>query len=418
MPGLLRLLGRGLARTINIRRRRGPGRTARRLRWRGRARLRAAASSLLRLGWSLSLLTHPLQLLLAERAQLGLSLLGELIRSGRRRRALLNRRDGAFRAIAASSSPQRFFALAGSLLADSIHFGLLADLSEQPTQEREPENNQNEDEIGEIHARSIAIRSLRPPPVGGEEYGMMDSATELTPQEAAERRAWRLAVLLTGDADVATRITESALESQPRLGDLPQSRVDRLIILRAREWAQAAGAFHTRPGSRPGSGPRRPLLTRLRESHRAARGQRRQNASAEAPDQPDERSDPLQLFAGDAAPLRAALRDLTRQGQEAWILHELDGKDLLETARAMDCSRSAAARHIERARGAITERLGDKRRRATHALRAQAHALDPGVFISRRRAKVRRRRLARAIGLGFGLLVVGAAIWMIWSAVA
>ena len=50
-----------------------------------------------------------------------------------------------------------------------------------------------------------------------------------------ERRIWRLAFLLAGDADRAAALIATVLRDQPHPERLEPGRLDRLVILHARE---------------------------------------------------------------------------------------------------------------------------------------------------------------------------------------
>lgn len=211
--------------------------------------------------------------------------------------------------------------------------------------------------------------------------------------EACERRAWRLAALLSGDSVRAERIVAQALDAQPDPTLLPDARLDRLVILRAREILGESRDPRNRRS--PRRLPRLPapgvLLDRLRASHRQARGEVRSRGPV-AVEQED-----IRLFHGEAARAHEALSSLSEQAREAWILRELDGKDMIEIARAMDCSKTAAARHLEQARDRMTLLLGEDAEDALGALRHGADRLDPGAFIARRAVVKKRGRRLRLI---------------------
>ena len=111
---------------------------------------------------------------------------------------------------------------------------------------------------------------------------------------ACQRRAYRLATLLTGDPVGAVRVLEAVERSQPDLRAIDSARLDRLTILRSRE--VTAG----------------PL--------------------------------PAEALPADAA---GAIAGLAAQPREAWMLIRAYGLPLRETARAMDCSVTATKRHVE-----------------------------------------------------------------------
>jgi len=169
---------------------------------------------------------------------------------------------------------------------------------------------------------------------------------------ACERRAYRLATLLTGDPVGAVRVLEAIERSQPDLRAIASARLDRLTILRSRE--VTAG----------------PL--------------------------------PAEALGADAA---RAIADLATQPREAWLLIRAYGLPLRETARAMDCSVTATKRHIEladRRMAAILDGDGDVR--AIEALRAYSKSLRLPEHLAAHRE--RRRHNGRVLTLIGMVLVV------------
>jgi len=215
-----------------------------------------------------------------------------------------------------------------------------------------------------------------------------------TPETAtdAERRAWRIALLLTGDAARADAGMVSVLAAQPDLEAIPPARRDRLVLLRARE--SLAGGL-----SKPSIG----LLERLRTAHLQRRGDEAAPASRDA------------VFSAVAnALLQFSLRT-PHQRHEALMLHRVEGMDLRQTARAMDCSTTAAARHLEAAEQAVAEAMGRDYTRASAMLRAQAREATPGPSVHRtRRVVLRRRRWKRAAMWVTTLALLGAVAWGAW----
>jgi len=88
---------------------------------------------------------------------------------------------------------------------------------------------------------------------------------------------------------------------------------------------------------------------------------------------------------------------------------------MVETARAMDCSRSAAERHLERARSALGEAFGDSLTEAAAALRDRVSGLDATWIVRRRRVARRRRRWTWVVLLmvGLGAAAAGVALWRV-----
>ncbi len=170
---------------------------------------------------------------------------------------------------------------------------------------------------------------------------------------ACERRAYRLATLLTGDPiRRAVGVLEAVERSQPDLRAIESVRLDRLTILRSRE--VTAG----------------PL--------------------------------PAEALPADAA---SALADLAAQPREAWMLIRAYGLPLRETARAMDCSATATRRHIELADRRMAATLdGQGVAGAIEALRAYSKSLRlPDHYVVHRE---RRRRNGRIRTLIIMVLVV------------
>ncbi|MFM9996649.1 MAG: hypothetical protein ACKVU4_12725 [Phycisphaerales bacterium] len=190
---------------------------------------------------------------------------------------------------------------------------------------------------------------------------------ELTRTRAVERRIWRLAFLLTADPDRAAALIDDVLDSGPDPATLEPARLDRLIVLRSREGAGAAGAATPTPVA---------------------------GMSGEA-----------------ARTLRAALK-LPPQPLEAWVLARVDELDDLHVSRAMDCSRTAAGHHLEAADAAMRRSLADGFDAGLAALRAFADALDLGPIIAHHRALARRRRTRGSlIVIGVvGLVVLGVTV--------
>lgn len=177
---------------------------------------------------------------------------------------------------------------------------------------------------------------------------------------AFERRIWRLAFLLTGDGAVAADVIDAVLRDQPDPASLEPARLDRLVVLHTRE----------------------------------ARSRR----AGGAPPLPDSK----------AARALQAVVTLEHQPREAWVLTHLDDLEELRVSRAMDCSRTAAARHLEAAEGAMKAALGADLAACVEALRRAADDLDPVAIIMRQRARRRRERNRRAL-IGAGLAIIAAA---------
>jgi hypothetical protein len=169
-------------------------------------------------------------------------------------------------------------------------------------------------------------------------------------REACERRVYRLATLLTGNRVAATRAIQSVIDVQPDLRKLDSAHMDRLTVLRSREIEAAT-------------------LVDDQVPHRVA----------------------------------AALASLERQQREAWVFARIYRLAPREAAKAMDCSVTAASRHLERADDAIRAALGDQAGEAAESLVRFSMSLDVPEFYRKRRAL--RRRLRWGIRLIVALLV-------------
>lgn len=187
-------------------------------------------------------------------------------------------------------------------------------------------------------------------------------------KQAYERRAWRLALLLTGDSAVAATIALDAGRHKD-LASLPADRLDRLVIQHAREMpAKKRGPW---PTSLP---------------------------------TPDSQTTAALAFLG----------SLPTQPRDAFILQRIDELDDLHAARAMDCSKTALANHLAAADEAFVTEFGDETQSHIRSMRTYADSLNPDPAISATREHQRRRRKQRrvliAILLSVGCLATFAAI--------
>lgn len=174
--------------------------------------------------------------------------------------------------------------------------------------------------------------------------------------DAYRHRVWRLAVLLTGDTAAAAALFSGIMRHRKRIERVEPQRLDRLILLRARERAEAL----------------------------------RDPANVE--------------------PRFARVYRLPEQPLEAWVLRRVEQLDETVAARAMDCSKTALRLHLKAADEALAEAgAGDSDDPAT-ALRRRIDALDPAPAVARWRAKRRKRRwwvLLLAIALLAALALAG-----------
>lgn len=164
---------------------------------------------------------------------------------------------------------------------------------------------------------------------------------------SCERRVYRLAVMLTGNPNAATGVISQVVGSQPDLAQLDSAHMDRLTVLRSREIKPAALVHDAIP-----------------------------------------------------QPSANAVANLTAQQREAWVFGRVYRTPLREMARAMDCSSTAAERHLLQADVAIRTAIGiEPSIAATQFLKASL-AIDVPEFHRRRLLIKRRMKLAtRAIVL-------------------
>lgn len=187
--------------------------------------------------------------------------------------------------------------------------------------------------------------------------------------DACERRVYRLALLLTGGPPAAIDVVESVVSDGRDLGKMDSARLDRLTLLRARE--RVAG-----------------------------------------------RTGPVRGAWADPAVGRTVsetLACLRPQQREAWVLSRVYRLPEREMARSMDCSLTAARRHLEQADTVVSGRLGERAATVADELLHVSLAVDvPAIYRARR---VRRRRIRRAVRTAAVVLaaaaVVALAVWMI-----
>lgn len=188
-------------------------------------------------------------------------------------------------------------------------------------------------------------------------------------RRALEARVWRLAFLLSADPAAADRLAEAILRTERDLRRVPPERLDRLIILRARE----LGAARSREAPLSGGPP---------------------------------------IMSDFAARAHRAVLNLAPQPREAWVLARIDSLGEIATARAMDCSRTAAARFLSQADDHLRSELGAGFEQAVGELRAAADALDPAprVFAVRQALSRRRAMKLAIIGIALAILLLGGAL--------
>jgi len=159
---------------------------------------------------------------------------------------------------------------------------------------------------------------------------------------------YRLALLLTGTAKRASRVTEAVIGVRSDPSRMRGTLLDRLTVLRSREVSRA----------------------------------------------------PLDAPEIDAT-TRTMLFELSRQQLEAWVFHRVFGLPLRDMAKGMDCSVTATARHLDEAESALEREGGaGASARAAASVRAWIAMVDVPVFHRRRMERRRRIRLGvRIVGI-------------------
>ena len=188
---------------------------------------------------------------------------------------------------------------------------------------------------------------------------------------AFQRRAWRLAVMLSSDPAHAQELFDHLMRELPTIERLDPVRLDRMVIMRAREFEPEIEAA---PRTMP------PKL----------------------PDDP-------------AARALIAARVLPRQAREAWLLRHVDQMEDRDIAKAMDCSVTALLRHLEVAEQHMRDMLGDQFEPAATALRNRIAQRDPMPVIARWEARRRRGRFLRRIVWLILLAALATAAWWAWQ---
>lgn len=202
--------------------------------------------------------------------------------------------------------------------------------------------------------------------------GSQDLATR---REAYERRVWHLATLLSGDQDRAAALALRIVDTRAALEELDAPRLDRLVILTARRWRDEQGAAQPPPG----------------DAAAGADGRGKENAVPEA------------------LAILEFLRGRPFQHGEVWILRRVDALEDIRASQAMDCSRSAAGRFLERAEEELEARFRLPSEDLAAIVRAYADRLEPAPVLSAHRAgRARRRRRRRAVVV---IAVIGAALF-------
>jgi len=179
-------------------------------------------------------------------------------------------------------------------------------------------------------------------------------------REAFERRAARVAILLTDDRDLASAAMGDVLRAHPDLSRVGETMMERSIVQACR--ARGRGTGHASP---------------LEDS-----------------------------FPPEGRDLWKAARALGPQEWEAWVLREVEGADEIRVARAMDSSKTALSEvhlgpAVARLRAGFADPSGYDG--ALASLRASLDSLDPTPILSASRIArdraIARRRFITALQL-------------------
>jgi DNA-directed RNA polymerase specialized sigma24 family protein len=143
---------------------------------------------------------------------------------------------------------------------------------------------------------------------------------------------------------------------------------------------------------------------------------------------PDGRGDTLlQDVSADDAPYVAfihALRDLSQQQREAFLLTHGEAYDLRRLAMAMDCSTHAAQQHLDAANAMMKSLAGESFAGLASRMAEAYQRLTPSEELVRQRldgtiaAALWKRRMKRIVQLGGLLLLLAAIAYLFRSAIA
>lgn len=191
--------------------------------------------------------------------------------------------------------------------------------------------------------------------------------TKHAQRAAFERRTWRLALLLTGDAWGASRTLDGVARTVGDLSKIDAVRLDRMIVTQARDVASLPA--------------------------------KKRGVSDDEPLPPD----------GPVAETFKVLRQMKPQPREAWVLSHVDELDEIHVARAMDASKTASGHHRMAAEALLEERLGDDAGAGIEGLRTWTDEIDPEPWLVIHRERVKRKRKITwmVIGVVVVLVVVG-----------
>ncbi|GAB4515710.1 MAG: hypothetical protein Tsb0013_20270 [Phycisphaerales bacterium] len=197
-------------------------------------------------------------------------------------------------------------------------------------------------------------------------------------REAYHRRAYRVALLLTGARGEALRILEGIARSIPSPETASDARFDRAVIQASRPTYEGTARRDT--------------------------GELAQQLG----------------FSEPAAGLWSRAHALPAQEREAWILREVEGMDSVRAARAMDCSRNALEDiHLPGAMRALqregyADALGEIVRALDTLDTDGALAHIQGVL----RAHARRSRLVTLVSVVILLVCFGAMLFVLFDLLA
>ena len=193
-------------------------------------------------------------------------------------------------------------------------------------------------------SESTELPAPAPPPSAGVAAGApLDLDAFLA---GVERRAFRVAELALGHREDAFDVVQDSMLRLLRYRERPPS-----------EWTPLFWGI---------------LRRQLADRHRRNAVRRRVLAVLGGPG--PEAADPLEMLPDPGAdPLRklqetrawealgTAVRALPRRQRECWLLRELQGLDVADTAAAMGCSEGSVKTHLSRAMHALREKLEDWR---------------------------------------------------------
>jgi len=194
------------------------------------------------------------------------------------------------------------------------------------------------------------------PPLNDGPEAVAAAAAALAAGQAALPRD--LDAFLAGVERRAFRVAELALGHREDALDAVQEAMIRLLRYRAKpaqEWSPLFWGI---------------LRRQLADRHRRNAVRRRVmawtgRAEPDAPDPlemlPDPGADPLRRLQDARAwqALGAAVRALPLRQRECWLLRELQGLDVADTAAAMGCSEGSVKTHLSRAMQALRRQLED-----------------------------------------------------------